>query len=635
MSLKSWLSALRGSGLQRRTGRFTASGRTLSANQRIERLEDRCLLTTIDLATLSGASGFRIDGVDSNDFSGRSVSSAGDVNGDGFDDLIIGAEGADPGGNSFAGESYVVFGKSGSFNSGISLSTLNGSNGFRLDGIDASDLSGRSVSSAGDVNGDGFDDLIIGASSSDPGGMSGAGESYVVFGKSGGFASAIDLAGLDGVTGFRLDGIDESDLSGRSVSSAGDVNGDGFDDLIIGAIGGDPGGSSNAGESYVFFGKSGGFSATFDLSSLDGTNGFRLDGIDINDNSGVSVSNAGDVNGDGFGDLIIGANTADPGGNLSAGETYVVFGKFGGFTASVDLDGLDGTTGFRLDGIDATDISGASVSNAGDVNGDGFDDLIIGAGEAEQGARNGTGETYVVFGKTGAFAASVALDSLDGTNGFRLDGVFNFDHSGESVSGAGDVNGDGFDDLIIGASGFGLEGASFVVFGKSGGFTAVMDLGPLASSANLTGIRLDGIDSSDRSGYSVSEAGDVNGDGFDDLIIGSDFADPGARSAAGESHVVFGGNFTGGPETQVGGPGNETRTANQGSGAIDILIGGGGDDLLISDGGSDVLRGGQGDDRFDDSGCRFYRHSTNCRRQWHRYAGSDRERDHTGSDVDC
>ncbi|MGZ0173589.1 MAG: S8 family serine peptidase, partial [Planctomycetales bacterium] len=119
--------------------------------------------------------------------------------------------------------------------------------------------------------------------------------------------------------------------------------------------------------------------AVIDLRNLDGTNGFRLDGIDSYDFSGVSVSSAGDLNGDGFDDLIIGAHSADPGGNNSAGESYVVFGKSSGFTSAIDLNMLNGSDGFRLDGIDAGDWFGRSVSSAGDVNGDGFDDLIIGA----------------------------------------------------------------------------------------------------------------------------------------------------------------------------------------------------------------------------------------------------------------
>ena len=176
---------------------------------------------------------------------------------------------------------------------------LNGDNGFVLNGIDASDRSGRSVSSAGDVNGDGIDDLIIGADRADPNTNNSAGESYVVFGSNSGFSGSLDLSSLDGSNGFVLNGIDAFDKSGRSVSSAGDVNGDGIDDLIIGAYGADPNGNY-AGESYVVFGSNSGFSGSLDLSSLDGTNGFILNGIDFGDRSGRSVSSAGDVNGDGY-----------------------------------------------------------------------------------------------------------------------------------------------------------------------------------------------------------------------------------------------------------------------------------------------------------------------------------------------
>ena len=140
------------------------------------------------------------------------------------------------------------------------------------------------------------------------------------------------------------------------------------------------------------------------LSRLDGTNGFRLDGIDAFDHSGTSVAGTGDVNGDGIDDLIIGAYGADP-----DGESYVVFGTDTGFGASLDLSALDGLNGFRLDG------SGGPVAGAGDVNGDGFDDLIVGA----PGAANGAGVTYVVFGTDAGVAATLDLSALDGSNGFR------------------------------------------------------------------------------------------------------------------------------------------------------------------------------------------------------------------------
>ncbi|ELS00265.1 integrin alpha, partial [Gloeocapsa sp. PCC 73106] len=249
-----------------------------------------------DLSTLNGTNGFTLNGVAAGDNSGFSVSSAGDINGDGLDDLIIGAFGADPNGGA-SGSSYVVFGKNTPFSSTLELSTLNGTNGFTLNGVAAGDRSGISVSNAGDINGDGIDDLIIGAYFADPNG-SGSGSSYVVFGKNTPFSSTLELSTLDGSNGFTLNGVAAGDLSGRSVSSAGDINGDGLDDLIIGADLADPNGSYS-GASYVVFGKNTPFSSTLNLSTLNGTNGFTLNGVAVDDRSGISVSSAGDINGDG------------------------------------------------------------------------------------------------------------------------------------------------------------------------------------------------------------------------------------------------------------------------------------------------------------------------------------------------
>ena len=557
-------------------------------------------------STLDGTNGFILTGIDASDFSGWSVSLAGDVNGDGYDDLIIGARYGDPNGDNNAGETYVVHGgaRAPGTDGVLDLSDLDGRNGFTLTGIDADDQSGRSVSSAGDVNGDGYDDLIIGANRADPNGDSNAGETYIVYGGASapGTGGELDLSALNGTNGFILTGIDGFDFSGSSVSSAGDVNGDGYDDMIIGAYRADPNGDSQAGETYLVYGGANapGTGGVLDLGALDRSNGFILAGIDQDDFSGFSVSSAGDVNGDGYDDLIIGARSADPNGDSLAGETYIVYGGASapGTGSRFNLSALDGTNGFILNGIDADDRSGGSVSSAGDVNGDGYDDLIIGAFGADPNGDRYAGETYVVYGGASTPGTNGVLDlsALDGSNGFILTGIDRYDRSGRSVSSAGDVNGDGYDDLIIGAWGADpnrdrYAGETYVVYGGASapGTGGRFNLSALDGTNGTNGFTLTGIDAGDVSGFSVSSAGDVNGDGYDDLIIGAQGADPNGDSDAGETYVIYGGAT--GTESLVPVTAQGTAAA-----AADNFTGNAGADSFTDIATNDVVRGGAGDD---------------------------------------
>src|SRR5689334_4399942 len=189
------------------------------------------------------------------------------------------------------------------------------------------------------------------------------------------------------------------------------------------------------------------------LSSLNGSNGFVINGVSANDKSGKSVSSAGDLNGDNINDIIIGANFADPNGNVEAGSSYVLFGSTNiGNTGIINLSSLDGSNGFVINGVSASDESGFSVSSAGDVNGDNIYDVIIGAIFADPNGINNAGSSYVLFGSTNIGSTGIInLSSLNGSNGFVINGVAFGDESGNSVSLAGDVNGDNGNDIIIGA----------------------------------------------------------------------------------------------------------------------------------------------------------------------------------------
>jgi hypothetical protein len=415
------------------------------------------------------------------------VSGAGDVDGDGLDDLLIGSwQGA-------ANSAYLVLGPA------TGTLDLSGA-GAKFVGEGADDGAGVSVSGAGDVDSDGHDDLFIGAYRNDEGG-DGAGAAYLVLGP---VSGTLDLALADA----KLVGEEAYDGAGyrNRVSGAGDVDGNGHDDLLVGAYNDEA--DYNAGAAYLVLGPATG---TLDLSLADA----KLLG-DRSDLAGT-VSGAGDVDGDGLDDLLVGAYYN---GGINEGAAYLVLGPV---TGTINLSMADA----KLVGEEADDWAGYDVSDAGDVDSDGHDDLLVGALHNSEGGHD-AGAAYLVLGPvTGSRDLSLADAKLVGEGPG--------DYAGP-VSGAGDVDADGHDDVLVGAM-YGNEG------GENAG-AAYLVLGPVTGTLDLSraDVKLVGEEANDHVGYSVAGAGDVDSDGRADLLVGAPYNDEGG-TYAGVAYLVYGGGL--------------------------------------------------------------------------------------------
>lgn len=439
-------------------------------------------------------SGLVLKGEDAMSWTGASVAAA-DVNGDGFTDAIVAAFD-----KTVKSKVYVVFGSNRTFDRSLNLTSVtDGVHGFSFEMTNVV----FSVSNAGDINGDDVDDLLVGAPPEATYTNLTSGSAYVIFGNKttnvwgSGTISLMSL--MDGTRGFMLQGQAAGDRCGSSVSPAGDVNDDGFDDIMVGASNASPSSKSQAGETYVIFGNS---SAAWGNGILNvgnlmnGRRGFVLQGEAAGDKCGASVSAAGDMNGDGVDDLLVGSN-----GN----RTYIVFGSRNGTiwgNGTLDISSLiDGQRGFAL----RVSTAVQTVRTAGDINGDGFADFVLGASL----------NVYIVFGTNSPTAWGAGIVDvwtlMNGVQGFVFLG------SGAStgdvvVSNVGDINRDGLDDFMIGKS---AAKKIYIVLGsrlaETWG-TGILDLATHTSSEQGSVV--------DSDVGALSTAGDFNGDGFTGLLIG-------------------------------------------------------------------------------------------------------------------
>ncbi len=407
-----------------------------------------------------------------------------DFNGDGYSDVIVGSPYYDAGTAVDAGRAYIYLGGS----------TMNSVADVILLPSAAGDNFGWSVACAGDVNGDGYADAIVGAPYNDTG-FTDAGRAYIYLG-----GSTMNV-NVD----YLINGAAAGDHLGQSVASAGDVNGDGYSDVIVGAPYNDTGGS-NKGAAGVYFG--GSF-----LQGIETTADVTMTGFSVSDGLGGSVASAGDVNGDGYADVIVSVPGSDSEGT-DAGRAVIYFGG----------SAMDQFVDVILAGGVAGDTFGQSVASAGDVNGDGYTDVVVGAYHNDAAAAN-AGAAYVYLG--GSF-----LVPMETTADVTLLGAAASDQFGISVASAGDVDGDGYADVIVGADwndvGGANAGRAYIYRGGS----------PMDVNVYVT---LTGVAAGDLFGISVAPAGDVNGNGYADVIVGAIYNDL-AFTDAGAAYVYLGGS---------------------------------------------------------------------------------------------
>lgn len=468
-----------------------------------------------DLETLNGFNGFKIMGTGS-DGLGYSVSGSTNFNGDSFGDIIISAINAN--------QAYVLFGNKTLFPTTFQLSNIDGENGFAITTNMPKSNLGVSTAGGCDFNSDGYQDVLIGAPNVNISeGLPYAGQAYVIFGHKAPFKAVLNLKDLDGVNGFTINGLYPFSYAGTSVACLGDVNNDGNPDIAIGA----PGVNNKAGVSYVIFGTKQPMPASFDLSTLSGTNGITLIDPSFNELSGTVVAGIGDINNDGIKDIGIGAPQVS-----DAGFVYVLFGNTT-LPASINFNDLNGNNGFRV--VADKQGFGGSISSAGDINMDEITDFVIGSrhcsGDDTCGSR-----ANILFGSTN-FTSEVKVDSAPGFSLYASHGSVDM---GFSVSHIQNFLGNNKSSVM--ACDEGVKSPRYpeikncVMLHQNPTYSGDIDI----DSTNFGVIYFysSSIGSKGNS-IAISSIGDFNGDNITDLAIGTGSCD----SCNDQAFVVFGNPF--------------------------------------------------------------------------------------------